>query len=202
MAGEILELKAAVEAAFPGIRSSGTYNRRYIAGTSIWSQHAYDPNYGNAWDIRPPAGDSVQEVKGSKSNPQTTNTLDDVYRWLVNEKRRGTTFDGKTIGTILWRVDAHYDHIHVELSPKFRGTPPPTKGYTPSTEEEEVEELTKYIQQALVDGGYPLPQYGVDGKWGSETQSALTQAFEDAKAGQTGNHYHKVTLRGQTGDPV
>ncbi|MUL34944.1 eCIS core domain-containing protein [Gloeocapsopsis dulcis] len=35
------------------------------------------------------------------------------------------------------------------------------------------------VQQALVDAGYPLPQYGVDGKFGSETAAAVSQFKQD-----------------------
>lgn len=186
MAGEIMILKREVEKAYPTVRSLGTYNRRKIAGSNSWSQHAYDPPYGWAWDIRPPSSDTHQVV-----NRGTKNTLDQVYKLLLRWRKQGKTFGGYTIGTILWRVKSHYDHIHVELAPKKRGTPPVWK---PSNEDEEVEQLTKVIQQALVDAGYELPRWGVDGAAGAETQAALTAAFKDAQNGGTGSHTHDVTV--------
>ena len=40
------------------------------------------------------------------------------------------------------------------------------------------EEIRKF-QQVLVNSGYPLPRYGVDGKWGNETKTAMNQYLAD-----------------------
>lgn len=55
----------------------------------------------------------------------------------------------------------------------------------PTNEEDEIvealiKELVAGIQQSLVDAGYELPNWGVDGDWGDETRAALTAAFKDA----------------------
>lgn len=194
MAGEILLLKAAVEEEFPTVRSLGTYNRRKIAGTNVWSQHAYDPPYGWAWDIRPPASDQHQVVDAGKSN-----TLDQVFRRLSQWRAEGRRFGGYKIGTILWRVRAHYDHIHVELSPKRRGTPPI---YNPEddVDMEKLKEIVTDIQKSLMASGYDLPRFGADGVWGDETAAAFDAMVSDAANGGSGNHKHKFS--GMTGGPV
>jgi|GEM_PF-6422105 len=40
------------------------------------------------------------------------------------------------------------------------------------------EEIAKF-QQVLVNSGYGLPKYGVDGKWGNETKTAMNQYLAD-----------------------
>ncbi len=47
------------------------------------------------------------------------------------------------------------------------------------------EAVTK-VQQALVDAGFPLPQYGVDGIFGSETRTALTDFQRSSSLTETG----------------
>jgi peptidoglycan hydrolase-like protein with peptidoglycan-binding domain len=42
------------------------------------------------------------------------------------------------------------------------------------------------IQQALVDAGFPLPQFGVDGIFGSETRGALTDFQRSSSLAETG----------------
>lgn len=67
-----------------------------------WSQHAW----GNAVDIGVP----------------NLATGDQVERYLIrNRKRLG-------LGSILWRVPNHYDHLHVEGSPRRSGNPPGGSG--------------------------------------------------------------------------
>lgn len=153
-------LRQVVVRSFPGVKDLGVYNRRPIRGTSVWSQHAW----GNAWDIGGPV-----------------ELLDQVHHWLI--ANRATM----RLGTILWRVRDHYDHIHVEGLPKQIGTPPPVGG---SIKEDEME-LAKAIQQALITAGYPLPQYGADGKWGPESQAALVAAL---RAGGLPPHSHKGSV--------
>lgn len=169
MAYPVDPIRAAVEAVYPTVRSLGVYNRRPIAGTSIWSQHSW----GNAWDIRPPATDRYQVVSSTRKN-----TLDKVYATLVKWRKEGRTFGGKKIGTILWRVRAHYDHIHVEAAPKFTGTPPVLNIWKEDMAALQVEDL----QRALVKAGYDIGTFGpkndgVDGDYGPKTESALVDAL-------------------------
>ena len=92
---------------WPGAVSWGVYNRRYIAGTRIWSQHAW----GNAIDVSNFGGIAAELY------PRFA-YLDRVYEWLKAKR------DELPIGTVLWRVPAHFDHIHVEGLPKQYGSPP------------------------------------------------------------------------------
>lgn len=100
-------LAPAVLDRFDGAVSWGIYNRRYIAGTRTWSQHAW----GNALDISNAGGIA------STLYPRMA-YLDHVYGWLMGKR------DELPIGSILWRVPAHFDHIHLEGRPKQYGTPP------------------------------------------------------------------------------
>lgn len=79
------------------ISSWGIFNCRKISGSTTYSQHAW----ANAWDIR-----------------GTTSTLEDVARYLNNNKSR------LGIANILWRVPNHYDHVHVDCHPTRTGVPP------------------------------------------------------------------------------
>lgn len=102
------QIKTAVEARYGSqITNMGVYNRRPIAGTSKWSQHAW----GNAWDIG-----------GSPT------TLAAVYNYLAaNRATLG-------IGTLCYKhfgpcsAAAHQDHIHVEPAIVKTGTPPESSG--------------------------------------------------------------------------
>ena len=82
---------------WPNLVDVGYYNRRYIAGTTRWSQHAY----GNAQDL----GGDIQ-------------LLDLVHQWILAEKTR------LKARTVLWQVPNHYDHIHIDFNPKKTGIPP------------------------------------------------------------------------------
>ena len=82
---------------YPLVTDLGYYNRRKIAGTQTWSQHAW----GNAQDL----GGDIQR-------------LDLVAIWLDANRSR------LKIRTLLWRVANHYDHIHIAFNPKQTGRPP------------------------------------------------------------------------------
>ena len=82
---------------WPGLTDLGYYNRRPIAGSTTWSQHAW----GNAQDL----GGSTQ-------------MLDLVNAWLQSNRTR------LKIRVLLWRVANHHDHIHVDFNPKKLGVPP------------------------------------------------------------------------------
>jgi hypothetical protein len=126
-------------------RQWGVYNRRVIAGTSIWSQHAW----GNAWDI------GCSGVAGDR-----------LAGWFRAEL---------SVGTILWRVKDHFDHIHVEGLPKRTGIPPINTGA------EEEMELIKHIQRALNAAGL-TPPLKVDGVWGVQTHNRLATALSQGNA--------------------
>lgn len=157
---EIAEIRAAVEERFD-VGSLGMYNRRYVAGTTTWSQHAYY----NAWDIAPPE----DEKPSSQWNPSPT--LDEVSRFLLIARQERTL----PIRDILWRTKNHWDHIHVDGDPHRTGTPPIFEG-----EDESMKELTLSIQKALKAAGYdPGP---IDGIPGPKTEAAMTAAFKAGDA--------------------
>ena len=92
------------------------YNCRHVGGNParIWSQHAAsEPQYdyqSNALDIF-----------------ASTAVLDEIAAFLQADRVR------LSIRQILWRVRAHFDHIHVDFWPKMQDDPsyvPPCKGGT------------------------------------------------------------------------
>lgn len=96
---QIAELVFAEFGDDPALSNGGVYNKRYIAGTTKWSQHAY----GNAIDL----------MIGSDMH-----LGDQIARFLrANERRVGGYCE------LLWRVPSHYDHIHVSASPCRAGNP-------------------------------------------------------------------------------
>lgn len=167
MAYLIDPISDAIKKQFPHVVSWGKWNRRYISGTTTWSQHAW----ANAEDI----------ADGYYNDRYDSPYLDQVYAWLIDQKRKGTVFgDGAKIGTVLWKVPAHHDHIHYERYPKLRGTPP----LRPPTIDWENNNTMTYeeMQRALVDAGYDLGDYGpngdgVDGKWGPMSHAALVKGL-------------------------
>lgn len=146
-----LDTAFAVELARGDLWSGGIYNRRKIAGSKTWSQHSW----GNALDLM----------------TRDLATGDRVRAWLRSNAL------WLPVGTVLWRVPAHFDHLHIEGKPKRRGVPP-----VESKTEVEMQELTKRIQTALLAAGYQLPKYGADGDPGAETEAALAAAFRDARS--------------------
>jgi len=95
----IQEVYSYVFAKYPDAQNWGICNCRPIAGTTVWSNHAWC----NALDIGGP-----------------TKLLDQIARDLNNNRKL-------PISELLWRVANHYDHIHVTGSPKKSGRPPCAK---------------------------------------------------------------------------
>ena len=155
---KIKKIRYAVVERFPTVGSLGIYNRRPIAGTSVWSQHAW----GNAWDIAPPE----DEKPSNMATP--SKTLDEVARFLRYAKEEGLL----PVGHVLWRRDAHWDHIHVCGDPHYTGTPP----VLDNQEDDEMKDFVEAMQRALRDAGFsPGP---IDGIMGPKTEAALTAAFK------------------------
>lgn len=89
--------RAAVQSAWPGLRFGGMYNRRYIKGTQVWSQHAY--------------GNAVDEMVPSLAYG------DQVAAWV---KARAGLF---SLDHLLWRVPDHFNHVHADFWPQGYGVP-------------------------------------------------------------------------------
>lgn len=93
----VQEIYRSVRDAFPGVTDwGGLVCRRASHNWSIWSQHAY----GRAWDVHP-----------------SSMAQGDAIKRFVDEN-----WGSKT--KVVWRVKAHWDHLHVELVPTGTGTPP------------------------------------------------------------------------------
>lgn len=90
----------------------GVYNPRHIGSNPLrrWSQHAgaepAQAYYGNAADI-------VHIQYGYNKDPRHQAELDKVYAYLDAHR------DELSIRQVLWRVPAHFDHIHVDFWPKM-----------------------------------------------------------------------------------
>ena len=94
---QIQEIYRSVRDAFSGAQDwGGQVCRRNTANWAVWSQHAY----GRAWDVHP-----ASMAQG------------DAIRRFVDENWGGRT-------KVFWRVRAHFDHLHIELTPAGTGTPP------------------------------------------------------------------------------
>jgi TP901 family phage tail tape measure protein len=89
--------RQSVQMAWPLLRFAGIYNRRFIAGTHIWSQHAY--------------GNAVDEMVPSLGYG------DMVYAWA---RAHSGLFH---LAHLLWRVPDHFNHIHADFWPQGIGTP-------------------------------------------------------------------------------
>lgn len=166
----VAAIRSAVLRAFPNSQliSLGVCNRRYIAGTKVWSQHSWC----NAWDISVPAAAGIN-VRYA--------VLDQVAAFLRREKTAGRL----PVGAILWRIPAHYDHIHVDGSPKRTGTPP----LTPATHQERkpamdviaelgasgewVKPFQVAINAAIERNSIGVPPLVVDGRYGNLTRAAV-----------------------------
>lgn len=94
---------------FPGIECWGTCNRRYIDGTTIWSEHA-------PWNA-PDAGCNAIDYHASY------NTMFDLSRTLINNQdtRHHITkilfYGHEWTPSLPWVSSSnvgHYDHVHVE----------------------------------------------------------------------------------------
>lgn len=94
---------------FPALKF-GIYNRRKIAGSTVWSQHSW-----------PNALDLFFTQYGDTSGEHQL-LLDEVHTWLFARRVE------LNIRTLLWRTTAHYDHIHVDFWPKGYGTPSTIRG--------------------------------------------------------------------------
>jgi len=142
-------LMARMAAKFPGIQTGGVWNRRKIAGTNTWSQHAW----GNAIDLYDSAGGHNKAY------------LDEVAAWL--ERQPETRL-------VLWQVKSHFDHIHYETNPKKSGTPPfniNTDTDTPGGNTVTIEQL----QEMLNERGHQ-PPLNVDGAYGPLTKEAWVKS--------------------------
>lgn len=108
---------------FDWIRDGGIYNCRHIAGTDVWSQHAFE----NADDA----------MTGPNASTTSKRHGDELVDWLLEtvETTGGSMkrYQAFGIRTILWwgrsiltgnPVSAHRDHVHVDFWPRGSGSPP------------------------------------------------------------------------------
>lgn len=164
---ELARINLALFARFPSAISWGVYNRRYIAGTKTWSQHAW----GNAVDI------------SNRAGTNRYNLLDTIHGWALDQRVQGWL----PIGTILWRVPAHFDHIHLEAKPKRTGNPPYPSSVSPVLDViAELGAQGAYVRLAQIalnearrrnTGAWP--ELTVDGRYGPLMQLAVS-AYQTA----------------------
>ena len=91
---------------YPELRA-GITNCRKISGSSTWSQHSWSA----ALDIH-------HKDWGYSTNPTHQRWLDGVSAFLTSNEY------ALSIRTHLWRVSAHYDHIHIDFWPRGYSSPP------------------------------------------------------------------------------
>lgn len=94
---------------FPRAVNLGTFNCRYIAGTKVYSQHAW----ADAWDVA-----STQSAKTGQPDPY----LDAVVAFLQDNR------DRLSISSIIYRSRNHYNHAHIDVPPVRTGVPPCAQG--------------------------------------------------------------------------
>ena len=174
-----------IEDRWPDVTSKGVYNRRPIAGTSTWSQHSW----ANAWDIGPPKDEPYYNAP----------TLTEIAKHMRALRDKGTLVNGAKIGTILWQVKNHYDHIHIERAPKQTGTPPMNPplidyegGDSMLCEKGDKGPVVQAWQEVLLSLGYDLPEWGADASYGGETESATGALQKDAGLPVTGAYDAKT----------
>lgn len=90
---------------FPELRA-GIDSCRKISGTTQWSQHAD----GNALDIH-------HVNWGYSADPTHQKWLDGVAAFIRVYRLQ------LSVNNLLWRVQNHYDHCHIDFWPKMYGTP-------------------------------------------------------------------------------
>ena len=85
----------------------GFCNRRYIDGTSTWSQHSPWPDGPGG-----PGANAVDVHPRSMAEGDRMKNILDAMRTA-----------GHPVGPVLWRVSGHYDHLHIPGAPERTGTP-------------------------------------------------------------------------------
>jgi hypothetical protein len=105
---------SAVTAKFQNVISWGICNCRSIAGSSSWSQHAWC----HAWDIHatPAVMQAVFDFLVKEAKAKRLPVAHAIYNrkiWTPSEGLHG--YGGS---------NPHTDHVHVDASPNFSGTPP------------------------------------------------------------------------------
>ena len=176
---------------FSFITGVGVYNRRYIGGTTTWSQHSW----ANGLDLY----------------VVTIEEGDQLYAWLRSQREE------LGIRVLLWRVSGHWNvspprrHLHADFWPKGIGTPPLTQRGTGSfrysdgrvvrakirevpAEGQGVESMSvlkrgdsgaavRYYQEALNGFGADL---SLDGAFGPATESEVRDYQRAAELENTG----------------
>jgi hypothetical protein len=160
----------ALNAAFPTAGSMGIYNRRYISGTTTWTQHSW----GNAvditspaWMLKPPLYASAAEAALPKYADHMA-YMDRVNQWIMTNAYK------YHVRYRAWRRYMHYNHIHVDFNPKQYGTPPILTAN--GDDEVAFAEYLEGVQTSLNEAGF-RDGFGrelkVDGVFGPNTLAAI-----------------------------
>lgn len=100
-----------VHAWWPRIGSLGIYNRRKIAGSSSWSEHAW----ADAWDVT-----DAETVNNNRYSTQ----MREVVAYLNSSATKARLKITRVIAGILGASD-HDNHAHVDVDPDHTGQTPP-----------------------------------------------------------------------------
>jgi hypothetical protein len=152
--------------------AGGAYNCRKIAGTNLYSLHAY----GIAVDLNP------------KKNPYRTCTTD-MPKAFVNEVLGLRTNSGVAVFSWggNWRPCSKADPMHFQIDTSPTHLKTGIKGVTPTPPngDDDMAEAIEGIQRNLNKSGFANPALTVDGVWGAKTEAAHLAMCMDA-ASDTG----------------
>lgn len=129
----------------------------------------YKVQKGDGWyKIAKNTGMDVNELL--KLNNATLNTPIHPGQEIKTSKTNNTS--NKT-----WAEQSSFTTLIPKKKQSSESMPAPYR--SDYTKEQYVRDNAKSIQQQLVDAGYDLGKYGVDGKWGKTSQAALDKALAE-----------------------
>jgi hypothetical protein len=150
--------------------AGGTYNCRYIGGTTTWSLHAY----AIALDLNP-----SKNKFGQCGTDMPQAFVNDVLALRTGNGKQAFTWGGN------WRPCSSADpmHFQIDVSPADAATG--IQGQQPPPGDDDVEEVVKGIQRSLNAAGFKGANglvLTVDGIWGTNTEYAFTTMCKDAQS--------------------